>query len=137
MARIRKTASIASILKRTNYRLAHSRCTPEGRTGMYMVLESILHDAGLYQGFGYITREQMFDNELSTELPGISYYDSRTGAECEPGLYFDELTDRRTRGLPAKGGRYVQEFPDESRRFYYVANEIHGEYRRLEKDGEI
>jgi hypothetical protein len=103
---------------------------------MSQVLESILHDAGLYAGFGYIRREEMEKNELASELPGITYYDSRTGAEIECGLYFDELTDRRTRGLPARGGRYVQEFPDETRRFYYVHRNIHSEYRKLEKDGE-
>jgi hypothetical protein len=92
-------------------------------------------DAGLYAGFGYISEKDLRDIG-SNELPGISYHDSRTGSEVEPNLYFDELTDRRERGLPAKGGRYVQEFPDESRRFYYVHHSIHAEYRKLEKDGE-
>jgi hypothetical protein len=136
MARIRKTASIAGILKRTNYKLAHSTCPADVRTGMSSVLSIILMDAGLYAGFGYQTKKDMREKGMSSELPGVSYFDSRTGAEVDPGLYFEELTERRERGLPAKGGRYEQTFPDESRRFYYVHNSIHSDYRKLEKDGE-
>jgi hypothetical protein len=92
-------------------------------------------DANLYVGFGYITDKDL--GEIgSTENPGVAYTDSRTGAVVCPSLYFAELLGRRKRGLPAIGGRYKQSFPDESRRFYYVHNSIHGEYRKLEKDGE-
>ncbi len=136
MSRIRKTASIASILKRTNYKLAHSTCPADVRVGMASVLSIILMDAGLYAGFGYITEKDMRERGLSSELPGVSYHDNRDGSKADAGLYFDELTDRSRRGLPAKGGRYGQSFPDESRRFYYVANAIHSDYRKLEKDGE-
>ena len=136
MARIRKTASIAAILKRTNYKLAHSRCSPDVRRGMANILEVILMDAGLYGGFGYITTENMEANEMASDLPGVRYVDSRTGDEVEPNRYFDELSDRRERDLPVNGGRIEQEFPDESRRFYYVVAAIAIEYRKLEKDGE-
>ncbi len=136
MARIRKTANVASILKRTNYKLAHSTCSPDVRRGMADVLGIILMDAGLYAGYGYQTEKDMREKGMSCELPGVSYFDSRTGTEVEPGLYFSELTDRKTRGFPAKGGRYEQSFPDESRRFYYVHRAIHTDYRKLEKDGE-
>lgn len=136
MARIRKTASIASILKRTNYKLAHSTCSADVRTGMASVLGIILMDAGLYAGFGYQTAKDMREKGMSSELPGVSYHDSRTGAEVEPSVYFYELGVRRERGLPVKGGRYEQSFPDESRRFYYVHRAIHSDYRKLEKDGE-
>lgn len=135
MARIRKTASIAAILKRTNYKLAHSTCSPDVRRGMANILEVILMDAGLYGGFGYITTENMEANGMS-ELPGVRYVDSRTGDEVEPLTYFDELTDRRERDLPVNGGRFKQEFPDESRRFYYVVAAIAIDYRKLAKDGE-
>lgn len=136
MARIRKTASIASILKRTNYKLLHSTCSPDVRRGMADVLSVILMDAGLYAGYGYITHKQLVDADNWSEKAGIVYYDGRSTMEVEPNVYFDELTERRERGLPADGGRYKKEYPDESRRFYYVANAIHVEYRKLGKDGE-
>jgi len=132
MSRIRKTANVASILKRVNHRLANSTCSPEVRQGMASVLETILMDSGLYAGYGYLTEKDLG----GCELPGVSYYDSRTGAEVDPGLYFEEITGRKERGLPVKGGRYVQEFPDESRRHYYVHRAIWTDYRQLEKDGE-
>ena len=136
MARIRRTASIAAILKRANYKLAHSTCSPDSRFGMIDMLRAILVDAGLYGGYGYITTENMKENEMDSELPGVRYVDSRTGDEVEPGRYFAELSDRRERGLPVNGGRIKREFPDESRRFYYVVAAIAIEYRKLEKDGE-
>lgn len=136
MARIRKTASIASILKRTNYKLLYSTCSPDVRRGMADVLSVILMDAGLYAGYGYITHKQLVDADNWSEKAGIVYYDSRSTMEVESGVYFDELTERRERNLPADGGRYKKEYPDESRRFYYVHNSIHAEYRKLGKDGE-
>lgn len=136
MGRIRKTASIASILKRTNFKLAHSTCSADVRRGMADILGIILMDAGLYAGFGYQTEKDMREKGMSSELPGVSYSDSLTGAEVEPGWYFDELTARKARGITVKGGRYHQSFPDESRRFYYVHKAIHADYRKLEKDGE-
>ncbi len=136
MARIRKTASVAGILKRCNYKLAHSTCSAEVRDGMANILAIILMEANLYAGFGYQTVKDMEEKGMNSELPGVSYTDTRTGDEVCPSLYFAELTGRRSRGLPANGGRYSQSFPDESRRFYYVHNAIHSDYRKLEKDGE-
>ncbi len=136
MARIRKTANVASILKRINHKLAYSTCSADVRLGMADILAVILIDAGLYAGYGYQSTADLRDRGMGSELPGVLYEDSRTGAEVAAGRYFDELTDRRARNLPAKGGRYVQSFPDESRRFYYVHRAIHADYRKLEKDGE-
>jgi hypothetical protein len=136
MSRIRKTASIASILKRTNHKLLHSTCSDEVRQGMHSLLSTILMDANLYVGFGYLTEKHLRDVG-SSELPGVSYYDSRTGAEVDSSVYFDEVTERRERNLPVKGGRYVREFPDESRRFYYVHRAIFSDYDALNADGEI
>jgi hypothetical protein len=103
---------------------------------MVSVLQGILMDAGLYAGYGYITKAQLEDIGLHNELPGITYYDATTGAEVDADTYFAELTARREAGKPASGGRYVQEFPDESRRFYYVHSAIFPEYHKLAKDGE-
>ncbi len=142
MARIRKTASIAAILKRTNYKLAHSTCPPDVRRGMADMLETILMDAGLYGGYGYITSENMAENDMASELPGVRYYHFSTGDEVDPSRFFAEQSDLRECAAPSTGfckkrlGQYRQEFPDESRRFYYVVAAIAIEYRKLEKDGE-
>jgi len=136
MSRIRKTTNIASLLKSVNHKLLHSTVMPDARHGMISVLQQVLMDAGLYAGYGYITKTHLEDIGLHNELPGIAYLDTLTGAEVDANTYHDELTARREAGKPAMGGRYLQEFPDESRRFYYVANAIHADYRKLGKDGE-
>jgi hypothetical protein len=137
MARIRKTASIAAVLKRTNHRLLHSTCEPGFRQGIASGLEAILHEAGLYAGFGYLSDADMAMSGHPNEKPGIRY--SRVGdteARVHPPTaeeWVNDLTDARTNG---REPRLKQEFPDESRRFYYVSRHIHAEYRKLEKDGE-
>ncbi len=136
MARIRKTVNVASILKRINHKLAHSTCSADVRLGWADMLGVILMDAGLYAGYGYQSTADLRDRGMESELPGVSYTDGRTGAEVDPYLYWEELADRKARGLSMKGGRYAQSFPDESRRFYYVHRAIHADYRKLEKDGE-
>ncbi len=136
MGRIRKTASIASLLKSVNHKLLHSTTTPDARHGMISVLQGVLIDAGLYAGYGYLTKTHLERVGLNNELPGITYYDSITGAASDASKYFSEVTARRDNGKPALGGRHVQEFPDESRRFYYVHSAVLAEYRKLETDGE-
>lgn len=136
MARIRKTASITSILKRTNHRLLHSTCEPGFRQGIASSLEAILHDAGLYSGFGYLSDEDMARAGHRTAKPGIRYHNGQ-GAHRAPVTaeeWVADLVHARAKDGLAKG--YVQEFPDESRRFYYVHRAIHSDYRKLEKDGE-
>jgi hypothetical protein len=130
MARIRKTANIASILKRTNYRLAHSTVSPDTRRGWASMLETILLEAGLYAGFGYTTDADMERVGLPNEKPGIRYHDGEgnpvTAEEWVADLVHAKAKDGLSRG-------YVQEFPDESRRFYYVHVAIHADYRNIEE----
>jgi len=137
MSRIRKTTNIASLLKSVNHKLLHSTTTPDTRHGMICVLQQVLMDAGLYAGYGYITKSELESIGLHNELPGITHYDGITGAEVDSDTYYNELTARREAGKPVFGARHVQEFPDESRRFYYVHTAVHADYKKLEKDGEI
>ncbi len=138
MGRQRKTASIATILKRTNHRLLNSTAEPGFRQGITSALEAILHDADLYAGFGYLTDEDMAKagHRYHTK-PGIRYGKvGDTEKRTQPPTaeeWVNDLTESRTEG---REPRLTQEFPDESRRFYYVHNAIHADYRKLEKDGE-
>lgn len=141
MGRIRKTANIAAILKRTNYRLLHSTCSPDVRRGFAAVLESILLDSGLYAGFGYTTRSELDAVKLYSEKPGIEYKRPgglqqngdyhHGGREITAGEYFEELSAARNNG---RKPRFSQTFPDESRRHYYVHSAIHSDYRKLSDD---
>jgi len=132
MTRIRKTASIAAVLKRINFKLLHSTCSGDVRRGMADVLGTILMDAGLYSGYGYLTRADLKRVDNWSEDPGIEFRDPE-GKAVLADVYYAEAQK-------AKAGdyicRYSKKFPDESRRFYYVHPAISSEYRRLATDGE-
>lgn len=148
MARIRKTAKIPAILKRTNECLLHSTCSADVRRGMASVLEAILMDSGLYAGYGYITKSTLEGVGLKDEKPGViylshnpdaspSYEGGRAlweGIEITCGEYFNELAAAKTAGRKPWA---TQSFPDESRRHYYVHSFIHSDTRKLELDGDV
>ena len=63
----RKTISVAQLVNETNLRNKVSSCAPEIRQGWNHMLESILHDSGNYQGFGFYTQ-----SDLAKDItPGI------------------------------------------------------------------
>ncbi len=116
--RTRKTANVAEVLRSVNMKLARTTCPPHVRLGMIAVLETVLHDAGLYAGFGYLSDADMERNGLWAEKPGIRYEfvdgTPATAEEWATALYRDKVT---------------QSFPDDSRRYYYVHRAITADYR--------
>lgn len=83
----RKTFRITDMIDKVNKRNKEGKHAPELRHGWNSLLESMLHDAGCYSGFGYYTADQV-------------------PAGQKPGLI--------------KGATLAEnQFPDESRRFYY------------------
>ena len=119
--RTRKTANVAEVLRSVNMKLARSRCSPHMRLGMISVLEAVLHDAGLYAGFGYLSHADMKRNGLWDEKPGIRYEYAADGSPATAEEYVGDLT--------GKGGTVTQSFPDDSRRYYYVHRAITSDYR--------
>ncbi len=120
--RTRKTANVAEILRSVNMKLARTTCPPHVRLGMISVLETVLHDAGLYAGFGYLSAEDMERNGHA-DYPGGQ----------KPGIRYEWVN-----GLSATAeewvnshlsGEVTQSFPDDSRRYYYVHRAITGDYK--------
>lgn len=50
----RKTASVSAIIDRVNAMLSHDGVPQEEKRGACIVLESVLFDANVYAGFGYL-----------------------------------------------------------------------------------
>lgn len=88
----KKTFSVPSLKELVNKRLLDSPDEQwQFRVGMYLVLEDVLHEAGQYKGFSYLTLDDM-KKSLNGETPGIVY---------------------------GKVGSGDNTFPDESRRAYF------------------
>tara|TARA_Y100000310_G_scaffold343680_1_gene452441 strand:- start:673 stop:990 length:318 start_codon:yes stop_codon:yes gene_type:complete len=90
----RKTASVAKVLAIVNRRLRVSTCSSDTRQGMISVLETILCAANVYEGFRYLTEEEMDANGMAFADPGISKSgrisdDSRRQYHASP-LFFSE-----------------------------------------------
>lgn len=92
MASKRKTVSIADLLSEVNRRNKQSTCSADVRDGWNSLLETVLHNANLYEGYGYLSQEEVPPGEK----PGIDKH-------CRDGA-------------PTR-----ERFPDESRRHYYVS----------------
>jgi len=88
-----KTVSIEAMIQVVNNRNAKSTVSAEMRTGWNCLLESILHDAGVYAGYGYLPAE----NVPAGQLPGV---------------------------VRCADGSKASEFPDESRREYYLHRKL-------------
>ena len=58
----RKTTSVLSILDGVNAYLASDYSTPESRVGAAVMLHSVLHDTGNYDGFTYLNPQGMIHN---------------------------------------------------------------------------
>lgn len=117
--RTRKTANVAEILRSVNMKLARSTCSPHMRLGMIAVLETVLHDSGLYSGFGYLSSADMERNGLWAEKPGIRYQFAADGSLATAEEWFSTRPS----------GEVTQSFPDDSRRYYYIHPAITADYR--------
>jgi len=121
--RTRKTANVAEILRSVNMKLARSTCSPHMRLGMIAVLETVLHDSGLYAGFGYLSSADMERNGLWAEKPGIRYaYADGSLATAEEWANGRHVPNHLS-------GEVTQSFPDDSRRYYYIHRAITADYR--------
>ena len=68
----RKTIKVADVVGFVNEELARVNSTVEGRQAMMLLAERVLHEAGCYKGFFYLS-----DLDLPKEVkPGIRYYDN-------------------------------------------------------------
>lgn len=80
MARSRKTVDVDEFRIKVNDMIALSTCSPEGRKGMMLVLEEVLHSTNNYRGFGYLRQKDVPEGEL----PGI--------VDVENGFEFPDPT---------------------------------------------
>lgn len=66
----RKTIKVADVVGFVNDELARVNSTVEGRQAMMLLAERVLHEAGCYKGFCYLS-----EHDLPKEVkPGIRYY---------------------------------------------------------------
>ena len=66
----RKTIKVADVVGFVNEELARVNSTVEGRQAMMLLAERVLHEAGCYKGFCYLS-----EHDLPKEVkPGIRYY---------------------------------------------------------------
>lgn len=86
-----KTIKVETIVDMVNIRNATSTCSKQERQGWNILLESILHDTGNYEGFRYLDKSEVPEKQL----PGIVYIKSEDGKS------------------------QIAEFPDDTRRFYH------------------
>ncbi len=143
MGRKRKTFDIAELLYTVNSRNAGSTCSPEVRQGWNSLLETVLHGADLYNGYGYLEQGNLKGSAVNSK-PGIEFREV-FGDEPGPcdtvitaGEFFDALSaenamrERRGEcGIHTPFGK-ARVFPDESRRVYYVPQTVRDAYSKLE-----
>ena len=58
----RKTIEVGTLLYRLNYFLENDRGTPEEREVMCTFVEGILHDTGNYEGYRYLSTDEIEGN---------------------------------------------------------------------------
>lgn len=149
MGRKRKTFDIAELLYTVNSRNTGSTCSAEVRQGWNSLLESVLHGADLYSGYGYLEQKDLKGSAVNSR-PGIEFVQLpewvEDTSEPAPGLetviesreFFDTLNAENAR-LDREGYTGVhspphmsRRFPDESRRVYYVPQTLREAYSKLE-----
>ena len=89
----RSTFRIRDAVQRVNLTLEQSTCAPAIRQGITLLLETMLHETGNYNGFGYLTAAEVPPGQL----PGIVR-----------GYTDGEIDNTKNT------------YPDETRRFYYL-----------------
>lgn len=66
---MRKTVSIHSLIERVNkFNATSADCYKTEREGKNMFLEQILHDAGVYSGFAYLSERELSDDAMSVGI---------------------------------------------------------------------
>jgi len=65
----RKTIEVETLKNRINHMLAMGEDGPDFRSGLALLLESVLHETGNYRGFRYLLEGQC------PGLPGVNYLD--------------------------------------------------------------
>ncbi len=100
---MRRTVRIEKLVKMINRKNKESTCDPLIRQGWNNMLESILHESGVYVGHNYYTSNHLGKNIA----PGLAWRNIKTGKEV------------RIRPNDKDRDRYKNIFPDENRRFYY------------------
>ena len=92
MSKERKTIEIQKVINKANHMLKHSiDKNKEGRIGIYILLESLLHDVNRYRGYRNLNKEDMTDS-----MHGTTY-----------GIYKDENGNWQHNGM------------DDTRRMYF------------------
>ena len=144
MGRRRKTFSIAGLLYLVNTRNRNSTCDPKVREGWNCVLESVLMEANVYDGFNYLEQKDI----PWAEKPGIRFvrlhtgyadFDVRGKTVIDASEFYScldaENQNRETNGKTAAHSPtgMTREFPDESRRTYYIHKSLMYEYRAIEE----
>ena len=66
---MKKTISVEKLKDTINSCLANSTCEPEVRHGMIFVLEHVLFETGNYEGYKYLSQDQVREDML----PGVRY----------------------------------------------------------------
>ncbi len=151
MGRKRKTFDIAELLYTVNSRNTGSTCSPDVRQGWNSLLESVLHSADLYNGYGYLEQGDLKGSAVNSR-PGIEFVslpewveDTRTPAPAvetviEAREFFSTLdAENARRSRNGETGVHTpphmdRRFPDESRRVYYVPSSLRDAYSKLEAE---
>lgn len=77
---MRKTVDVAFLLAKVNWINSTSKVAAPVRSGMNSLLETVLHEAGVYQGFSYL-----YEHEVPKgEKPGIIFDESPAHAHQYP-----------------------------------------------------
>jgi hypothetical protein len=130
MGRRRKTFDIVELLYTVNTRNTRSTCDPKVREGWNAILEHVLLGADVYSGYGYVRATDL----PWGEAPGIRYTFIADGSPALAEEYFAGLEAERK---SMDESRYPtpnpvkQEFPDESRRTYYVHQSLRKAYGNI------
>ncbi len=150
MGRKRKTFDIAELLYTVNSRNAGSTCSPDVRQGWNSLLETVLHGADLYNGYGYLEQKDLKGSAVNSR-PGIEFVslpewieDTRKPSPCDTVIeareFFDALNaENARRDRNGETGLHTpphmdRRFPDESRRVYYVPQTLRDAYSKLEAE---
>lgn len=138
---MRKTFSVAALLHHVNRANETSTVDPAVRQGWNSLLETVLHRADAYYGFGYLEARHLSGSAVGSP-PGVEF---RLLGGDRPGeivsakefhyTLWDQNTERRSRGEEAvhTPEGMTREFPDESRRCYLVATKLCKEYNEIER----
>jgi hypothetical protein len=93
---------------------------PAGRFALCSLIETVLHDAGQYHGYQYLTADQVPPGQL----PGVMTYPDFAAK------YEESMDSIEYRGIWDRGSD-DKVFPDDSRRNYGIARGLSAKKRTL------